>query len=102
MTIDSHQHFWNLGREPMPWMTPEHAVIARDFDPSDLRPLLDACGIDRTILVQSSCTDGDTDAMFSDAAKHDWIAAALARLGLVDHQPHRLYQELGSPDRLAS
>ena len=83
MTIDSHQHFWNLGREPMPWMTPEHAVIARDFDPSDLRPLLDACGIDRTILVQSSCTDGDTDAMFSDAAKHDWIAAVTAWVDLL-------------------
>jgi len=83
VTIDSHQHFWNLGREPMPWMTPEHAVIARDFDPSDLRPLLDACGIDRTILVQSSCTDGDTDAMFSDAAKHDWIAAVTAWVDLL-------------------
>ena len=64
-------------------MTPEHAVIARDFDPSDLRPLLDACGIDRTILVQSSCTDGDTDAMFSDAAKHDWIAAVTAWVDLL-------------------
>ena len=63
----------------MPWMTPEHAVIARDFDPSDLRPLLDACGIDRTILVQSACTDRDTDAMFAHAAR--------ARL---DRRRHRL------------
>jgi Predicted metal-dependent hydrolase of the TIM-barrel fold len=62
----------------MPWMTPEHAVIARDFDPSDLRPLLDACGIDRTILVQSACTDRDTDAMLTQAAEHDWIAAVTA------------------------
>ena len=80
-------------------MTPEHAVIARDFDPSDLRPLLDACGIDRTILVQSACTDGDTDAMFTEAAEHDWIAAvtawvdllspvtAEARLGVLAGQP---------------
>ena len=80
-------------------MTPEHAVIARDFDPSDLRPLLDACGIDRTILVQSACTDGDTDAMFAQAAEHDWIAAvtawvdllspvtAEARLGVLAGQP---------------
>ena len=73
MTIDTHQHFWNLRREPMPWMTPEHAAIARDFEPADLRPLLDACGIDRTILVQSACTDSDTDAMFAQAAEHPWI-----------------------------
>ena len=63
-------------------MTPEHATIARDFDPSDLRPLLDACGIDRTILVQSACTDGDTDAMFAQAAEHSWIAAVTAWVDL--------------------
>ena len=80
-------------------MTPEHAVIARDFDPSDLRPRLDACGIDRTILVQSACTDRDTDAMLTQAAEHDWIAAvtawvdllspvtAEARLGVLAGQP---------------
>jgi L-fuconolactonase len=83
LTIDTHQHFWNLRREPMPWMTPSHAVIARDFEPADLRPLLDACEIDRTILVQSSCTDGDTDAMFAQAAEHDWIAAVTAWVDLL-------------------
>ena len=82
MTIDTHQHFWSLRREPMPWMTPEHATIARDFDPSDLRPLLDASGIDRTILVQSACTDGDTDAMFAQATEHSWIAAVTAWVDL--------------------
>ena len=38
-------------------------------------------------------------------AKHDWIAATLARLGLADEQPRRLYQDDLDPDkrdRLAS
>ncbi len=83
MTIDTHQHFWNLRREPMPWMKPEHAAIARDFEPSDLRPLLDACGIDRTILVQSACTDSDTEAMFVQAAEHPWICAVTAWVDLL-------------------
>jgi L-fuconolactonase len=83
LTIDTHQHFWNLRREPMPWMTAAHATIARDFEPADLRPLLDACGIDRTVLVQSACTDGDTDAMFAQAAEHDWIAAVTAWVDLL-------------------
>ncbi len=83
MTVDTHHHFWNLRREPMLWMTPAHAVIARDFEPADLRPLLDACGIDRTILVQSACTDGDTDAMFAQAAEHAWIAAVTAWVDLL-------------------
>jgi L-fuconolactonase len=83
LTIDTHQHFWNLRREPMPWMRADHATIARDFEPADLRPLLDACGIDRTVLVQSACTDGDTDAMFAQAAEHDWIAAVTAWVDLL-------------------
>jgi hypothetical protein len=38
-------------------------------------------------------------------AKHDWIAATLAHLGLADEQPRRLYQDnlnQDNPDRLAS
>ena len=35
-------------------MTPEHAAIDRDFEPSDLRPLLAACGVERTMLVQAA------------------------------------------------
>jgi L-fuconolactonase len=80
--VDAHQHFWNLEREPMPWMGPAHAAIARAFEPDDLRPLLDACGIDATILVQASCTDADTDAMFEQAAGHPWIGAVTAWVDL--------------------
>jgi L-fuconolactonase len=67
----------------MPWMTPEHAAIARDFEPADLRPLLDACGIDGTILVQSACTDSDTDAMFAHVDEHPWIGAVTAWVDLL-------------------
>jgi L-fuconolactonase len=66
----------------MPWMRPEHAPIARDFEPADLRPLLDACGIDTTVLVQASCTDEDTDSMFEHAAAHSWIGAVTAWVDL--------------------
>lgn len=78
MIVDTHQHFWNLAREPMPWMRPAHAAIARTFEPADLRPLLDACGIDSTILVQAACTDADTDAMFQQADANAWIGAVTA------------------------
>lgn len=78
MIVDTHQHFWNLAREPMPWMRPAHAAIARTFEPVDLRPLLDVCGIDSTILVQAACTDADTDAMFQQADANAWIGAVTA------------------------
>jgi L-fuconolactonase len=66
----------------MPWMGPEHSEIARDFGAADLRPLLDACGVDTTILVQASGTDADTDAMFEQAAAHAWIGAVTAWVDL--------------------
>jgi len=77
MPIDTHQHFWRLSGEPMQWMRPEHDSIARDFEPADLRPLLDACAIDRTILVQSACADSDTDGLNTILASPDWAAADL-------------------------
>ena len=67
--VDAHQHFWNLAREPMPWMRPEHAAIARTFEPADLAPAARRLRRStRTILVQAACTDADTDAMFEQAA----------------------------------
>ena len=89
MIIDSHQHFWNLEREPMPWMRPAHAAIARTFEPADLRPLLLACGIDGTILVQAACTDADTDAMFEQADANTWIRAVTAWVDLTNPQRAR-------------
>jgi L-fuconolactonase len=80
--VDTHQHFWDLAREPMPWMRPEHEAIARPFAPDDLRPLLEACGIEATILVQAANTDADTDAMFEQAAAHPWIRAVTAWVDL--------------------
>jgi len=94
--VDTHQHFWNLEREPMPWMRPAHAAIARTFEPADLRPLLDACGIDSTILVQAACTDTDTDTMFQQADANTWIGAVTAWVDLTN--PHRARARL---DRLA-
>jgi L-fuconolactonase len=82
--VDGHQHFWNLDTGPLPWMRPEHAAIARTFTPEELRPLLDAEGIAQTILVQAACSDEDTDAMFEHAARHDWIAAVVAWVPLLE------------------
>jgi L-fuconolactonase len=87
--VDTHQHFWNLEREPMPWMRPTHAPIARTFEPADLRPLLDACGIDSTILVQAACTDADTDAMFQQADANAWIGAVTAWVDFTNPQRAR-------------
>ncbi|MCA9085023.1 MAG: amidohydrolase family protein [Planctomycetaceae bacterium] len=55
MIIDAHQHFWNLS---LPfnygWLhTQQNERICRSYLPSDLRDHLKACGVDKTILVQT-------------------------------------------------
>ena len=82
MIVDAHQHFWNLEREDLAWMTAEHAAIRRTFEPADLEPLLARAGVATTVLVQAVCTDADTDAMFAQASRHEWIGAVIAWLDL--------------------
>ena len=89
MIIDAHQHFWDLERTPQPWMTAAHEAIARAFAPSDLLPLLAACGITQTVLVQGACLDDDTDYLFELADQHAWIGAVTAWVALDDPEACR-------------
>ena len=50
--IDSHHHFWWIGRHAYHWPEAAGDRFARDFTPDDLRPELERCGIDGTVLVQ--------------------------------------------------
>jgi L-fuconolactonase len=90
--VDAHQHFWNLEREAMPWMTAEHGVIRRTFEPADLEPLLERAGVSRTVLVQAACSDSDTDFMFEHAARHEWIGGVIAWVDL--RSPARALERL--------
>ena len=53
MIVDAHHHFLDPARADYPWLTDELAAIRRAFGPDDLAPLLDAAGIDATVLVQT-------------------------------------------------
>ena len=53
MRIDAHQHFWRISERAGAWPPPTLTPIHRDFGPQDLAPLLQAGGIDGTLLVQS-------------------------------------------------
>jgi L-fuconolactonase len=95
--IDGHQHFWDPARVALPWLKPEHDAIARAFEPDDLAPLMRAAGVERTVLVQSACSDEDTDLMLEHARRHDWIAAIVAWVDL--QRPERAAARL---DQLAA
>lgn len=89
--IDAHQHFWRLDRGDYRWLTPALGAIHRDFLPADLEPLIADAGISRTILVQATDTDDETEFLLSLAAETPFVAGVV---GWVDLEARR------APDRI--
>ena len=88
MIIDAHQHFWDPARGDYGWLTPD-LPIHRVYGPDDLVPLLQATGVDASILVQAAPTAAETDYMLGLARRTPWI---LGVVGWID---------LGAPDAAA-
>ena len=82
MRIDAHQHFWRYDAVAHPWMDAGMGVLKRDWLPDDLRPLLDAQGIDACIAVQARADEAETDFLLGLADEHDWIAAVVGWVDL--------------------
>ena len=80
--VDAHHHFWDPARATYPWMTDALAPIRRRFGPEDLRPLLAANGVDRTILVQTISSLDETREFLATAARNDFIAGVVGWVDL--------------------
>lgn len=92
MRLDAHQHFWTHARGDYGWLTPDLAPLYRDFAPSDLLPLLQAAGIDGTVLVQAAPTLAETEFMLSLADTTPFIKGVV---GWVD------FESADAPDQIA-
>ena len=80
--IDSHQHFWQVGRFDYPWMTPEVKVLCQDYLPPGLEPTLKALRVERTILVQASNSLDETRWLLSLADQYPFIAGVVGWVDL--------------------
>ncbi len=78
MRIDAHHHFWRLARGDYPWLTAEaFPTLCRDFTPADLAPLIQAAGIDRTILVQAAESLDETRFLLAIADETPFVAGVV-------------------------
>jgi len=91
LKIDAHQHFWKFDEIRDSWISAEMAVIRRDFMPADLKPLLEANGIDGCVVVQSDQTPAENEFQLQNAADHDFIKGVV---GWVDLQSEDIETEL--------
>lgn len=80
MKIDAHIHFWRLARGDNAALDPGMAAIYRDREPADLKPLLDAAGVDAIVIVQAAETLAETFYTAGLAARHGWIAGVVGWL----------------------
>lgn len=92
MILDAHQHFWRLDRGDYGWLTPDLALIHRDFGPADLVPLLREAGVDGTILVQAAPTVRETEYLLGLAHETEFVRGVV---GWVD------FDAPDAPDQVA-
>jgi L-fuconolactonase len=83
MVIDAHQHFWIFDPVRDAWITPEMAVIQKDFMPADLESLLRESGVDGTVLVQVDQSEEENEFQLANAERSDFIRGVV---GWVDLQ----------------
>lgn len=85
MRIDAHHHFWNPEARDYPWMEGEAlAPIRRPIGPEDLRPELDAAGINGTVLVQTVGTVEETAEFLATAETTDFVKGVVGWVDLTD------------------
>ncbi|MDO7171637.1 amidohydrolase family protein [Mariniflexile sp. AS56] len=82
MTIDAHQHFWNFNPVRDSWIDDSMAIIRRDFLPEDLKPVLDANGVDGCIAVQADQSETETAFLLQCAEENPFVKAVVGWVDL--------------------
>jgi L-fuconolactonase len=98
--IDAHQHFWRLARDDYGWLTPALAPIYRDFEPTDLAPLLARTGVDATVLVQAAPTLAETRFLLALAATTRFVAGVVGWAPLEAPDAAEIVADLAGDARL--
>lgn len=94
VTIDSHQHFWQLGQFDYRWLdAPANAPIRRNFLPNDLEPLLKESGVQACIVVQTQHDVAENDWALKLAESHPFIAGVVGWVDLAEEDCEALLRK---------
>ncbi|HEU5459514.1 MAG TPA: amidohydrolase family protein [Pyrinomonadaceae bacterium] len=94
--IDSHQHFWQVGRFDYPWMTSDLGVLYRDYLPVELAPILKTNGVEKTVLVQASNSIAESRWLLNLAAENSFIAGVVGWVDLMSPDVDAQLSELAA------
>lgn len=93
MIIDSHQHFWQVGRFDYPWLSPDLGVLYRDYLPFHLEPTLRSNDVSETILVQASNSLAESRWLLELAEENDFIAGVVGWVDLLSPETDKQLDE---------
>jgi len=94
--IDSHQHFWQVGRFDYPWMSSSVEVLYQDYLPDQIQPVLVENGVSKTVLVQASNSVEESRWLLSLADSHPFIAGVVGWVDLMSADVGRQLDELSA------
>jgi L-fuconolactonase len=89
--IDSHQHFWNYEAIRQNWITDEMDLLKKDYGPQELSTILEQCGFQGSVAVQSSQTEAENEFLVQIAEKNPIIKGIV---GWVDLQSDSVSERL--------
>jgi L-fuconolactonase len=90
---DAHLHLWDLDRSTYSWITPELGPLHTTITAERARAELDACGVDRAVLVQAEDSAADTGFMLEVADRCDWVVGVVGWIRL--DEPATAEEQLG-------
>jgi L-fuconolactonase len=91
MRIDSHQHFWIYDPIKDAWIDDSMIVIKKDFQPKDVKPLLDENNFEGCVAVQADQSENETHYLLGLAEKYDFIKGVV---GWVDFRVENIEERL--------
>ena len=100
LIVDSHHHFWDLGRLDYSWMPPGDRVLARNYLPSDLAPRLERSGVSATALVQATHSPEEAGFLLDLAESTDFVAGVVAWVDLTSPDVGETLDQLQRRPRL--
>lgn len=80
--VDTHNHFWDIEKSDLYWMSPERGALHRSFTPPDLKPHMDAVGVDRSVIVQAAHSRRDNLWWLQLADEYDYVSAVIGWVDL--------------------
>ena len=91
MRIDSHQHFWQFDPVRDSWIDSSMEKIAKDFEPKDLKPLLEQSKIDGCVAVQANQSETENEFLLKLAEHNPFVKGVV---GWVDLSSNDLSERL--------